>query len=84
MFPIPWNKAYRKKDGTVVNIEDVTGGGGGGSELPEYTSAAAGKVLGVTEEGTLAWVEVSGGGNFGKVAISLAGRDVTVDVKEGT
>lgn len=84
MFPIPWNKAYRKKDGTVVNIEDVTGGGGGSSELPEYTAADAGKVLGVTEEGTLAWVEVSGGGNFGRAAISPASRGVTIDVKEGT
>ena len=28
MFPIPWNKSYRKKDGTLVNMEDVTGGGG--------------------------------------------------------
>lgn len=62
MFPIPWNKAYRKKDGTLVNMEDVTGGGGGGSELPDYSAEDAGKVLGVTEEGELAWVEVTGGG----------------------
>lgn len=30
MFPIPWNKAYRKKDGTLVTMEDIAGGGGGG------------------------------------------------------
>lgn len=35
MFPIPWNKAYRKKDGTIVNIDDAMGGGGGGSEFFE-------------------------------------------------
>lgn len=64
MFPIPWNKAFRKKDGTVVNIEDAMGGGGGSSELPDYSAEDAGKVLGVTEEGQLAWVEVTGGGNF--------------------
>ena len=26
MFPIPWNKAYRKKDGSLVNIDDAMGG----------------------------------------------------------
>lgn len=66
MFPIPWNKAYRKKDGSLVTIDDVTGGGGG-SELPSYSAEDAGKVLGVTEEGHLAWVEVTGGGNFGNL-----------------
>lgn len=60
MRPIPWNKAFRKKDGTLVNMEDI--GGGGGSSLPPYSSADAGKVLGVTEQGTLAWGEVKGGG----------------------
>ena len=63
MFPIPWNKAYRKKDGTVVNIDDAMSGGGS-SELPEYSAEDAGKVLAVTEEGELAWSEVTGGGGF--------------------
>lgn len=68
MFPIPWNKAYRKKDGSLVNIDDAMSGGGGGSELPEYSEADAGKVLGVNDSGELAWVEVSGGSsNFAKV-----------------
>lgn len=62
MFPIPWNKAYRKKDGSVVNIEEVTGGGG--SALPSYSAEDAGKVLSVTEEGQLAWVEVTGGSSY--------------------
>ncbi len=52
MRPIPWNKAFRKKDGTLVNMEDI---GGGGSDLPEYSEADAGKVLGVDEEGLLEW-----------------------------
>lgn len=67
MFPIPWNKSYRKKDGTLVNMEDVTGGGGS-SELPSYSAEDAGKVLGVTEEGQLAWVEVAGGSSFANVS----------------
>lgn len=54
MRPIPWNKAFRKKDGSLVNMEDI-GGGGGGSELPEHSAADAGKVLGVNDEGNLVW-----------------------------
>lgn len=58
MFPIPWNKAFRKKDGTLVNMEDL---GGGGSDLPEHSSEDAGKVLGVDGEGLLEWKTLSGG-----------------------
>lgn len=58
MFPINWNDVFRKKDGTLGTMEDL-GGGGGGSELPAYSSADAGKVLGVNEEGNLEWVEVT-------------------------
>ena len=28
MFPIPWNFPFRKKDGTLVDINDAMGGGG--------------------------------------------------------
>lgn len=59
MFPIPWNKAVRKKDGNLVTLEEFAGGGGGGSELPEYSEADAGKVLGVDENGDLAWMEIA-------------------------
>lgn len=81
MFPIPWNKAYRKKDGTLVNIDDAMGGGGG--SLPEYSAEDAGKVLGVTEEGTLAWAEVSGGSNFGKVVWTGETINPDISVKGG-
>lgn len=64
MRPIPWNKAYRAKNGNLMNVEEAMGGGGGGSSLPPYSAADAGKVLGVTEQGTLAWGTVSGGGGF--------------------
>lgn len=54
MFPIPWNFPFRKKDGTVVNVEDAISGGGG-SDLPDYDSSDAGKVLSVDESGNLEW-----------------------------
>lgn len=58
MFPLPWNFPFRKKDGTVVNVEDaMSGGGGGGSGLPDYDSSDAGKVLSVNDNGELAWSE---------------------------
>ena len=64
MFPIPWNKEYRKKDGTLVNIADAMSGGGGGSDLPPHSSSDAGKVLTVGDDGTLEWdTSGSGGGD---------------------
>lgn len=30
MFPISWNNLFRKKDGSLVNMEDAMSGGGGG------------------------------------------------------
>lgn len=39
MFPIRWNKAFRKKDGSISTIGaeiDAAGGGGGGSFTPDY------------------------------------------------
>lgn len=64
MFPIPWNKEYRKKDGTLVKISDAISGGGGGSDLPPHSSTDAGKVLTVGEDGNLEWdTRGSGGGD---------------------
>lgn len=85
MFPIPWNKEYRKKDGTLVNIDDAMSGGGGGSELPEYSAADAGKVLGVTDEGTLAWVTVSSGVNsFSNARNNSSSLNITTNGEEIT
>ena len=98
MFPIRWNKAFRKKDGTISTIgaEIEEGGGGdpytlptasaetkGGikigsgltmtgevlsadAQLPAYTSAESGKVLGVDSEGHLAWISISASSNFSR------------------
>lgn len=54
MFPIPWNKAYRKKDGTLVNIDDAMGGGG--STIPIATAETLGGIkigsgINITAEG---------------------------------
>lgn len=81
MFPIPWNKAFRKKDGTLVNMEDATGGGSGGN-LPEHTVEDAGKVLGVTNDGSLAWVEVSGGSTSFKANSEILAGNVIVTAEE--
>lgn len=92
MFPLPWNRAYRKKDGSLTTIDEAIQSGGtpytlptasaetkGGvkigsgltmegetlsadAQLPAYTIAESGKVLGVDAEGNLAWVTVSSGG----------------------
>ena len=82
MFPIKWNDAFRKKDGTLVNMEDM-GGGGGGSELPPHSIADAGKVLGVDESGNLAWVTVSGGSNFSKATLKHTVNYPVISAKGG-
>lgn len=133
MFPLPWNKAYRKKNGSLTTIDEAIAEGGaytlptassetkggvkigsglamegevlnnsnptpytlptassetkGGvkigsgltitegvlsadAQLPAYTIAESGKVLGVDSEGNLAWVTVSAGGYSMPRAIS--------------
>lgn len=59
MFPIRWNDIFRKKDGTLGTMENL---GGGSSEIPSHTSADAGKVLTVGEDGELEWHESGGAG----------------------
>lgn len=45
MFPLPWNFPFRKKDGTVVDINDAMGGGGGEPYvLPTASSEVKGGV----------------------------------------
>lgn len=71
MFPIPWNKMFRKKDGALVTMDEAMSGGGGGGSIPPHSEADAGKVLGVANDGTLAWVSVSTGGHNAYGATSL-------------
>lgn len=47
MFPIPWNKLFRKKDGSIVTIDEAIssgGGGGGGYVLPTASADTKGGV----------------------------------------
>lgn len=115
MFPLRWNFPFRKKDGTIVNIEDAMSGGGGGytlptastttkggikvgtglkmtgdtmsvdidPELPAYGIAEAGKVLGVDDNGDLAWVTVSGSSAFVRAKTIANGINVSTSAKEG-
>lgn len=78
MFPIPWNRAFRKKDGTLVNMEDM--GGGGSSDIPEYSEADAGKVLAVNDSGELEWATVSSSdSHYNRIVSPLA----TIGINEG-
>ena len=55
MFPLPWNKAYRKKDGSLTTIHEAIAGGGTPYTLPTASSETKGGVkigsgLTMTEE----------------------------------
>ena len=87
MFPIPWNYPFRKKDGTVVNMEDAGGGGGGGYVLPPATASTLGGIkvgdgLSVESDGTLS--ASGGGGGGGNIKVhtwtSLSNHDAGTDV----
>ena len=83
MFPIPWNRAFRKKDGSLVNIADAMSGGGGGSELPEHSAADAGKVLKVADDGSLEWSEVQNtDSHYTKSKVSNISANVNTYAKE--
>lgn len=54
MFPLPWNKAYRKKDGSLTTIHEAIAGGGTPYTLPTASSETKGGVKigsGLTMEG---------------------------------
>lgn len=62
MFPLNSNDQYIDSNGKRSKLGDTIGSGGGGSELPEHTSADAGKVLKVADDGSLEWDEAGGAG----------------------
>lgn len=44
MFPIPWNKLFRKKDGSITTIDDAISSGGSSYELPTASAETKGGV----------------------------------------
>lgn len=83
MFPISWSDIFRKKDGSLVNMEDALSGGGGGGSIPPHSAADAGKVLGVTNDGSLAWTTVSGGGQtYTRGNVSIPDKSITTSAEE--
>lgn len=82
MFPISWNNIFRKKDGGLITMDEALSGGGGGGSLPPHSAADAGKVLGVTNDGSLAWITVSGSSAFRRVGVTTSNVAPVVDPKE--
>lgn len=77
MFPLRWNFPFRKKDGSMVNLEDVmSGGGGGGYTLPTASAETKGGVKigsGLTMTGEV--LSVTGGGGGGSVECRAGHRN---------
>lgn len=84
MFPISWNNIFRKKDGGLITMDEAMSGGGGGGSLPPHSAADAGKVLGVTNDGTLAWITVSGGSSYRAALVNPSKKNPSVNPKEVT
>lgn len=61
MFPLNSNDQYIDSNGKRSKLGDAIGSGGS-SELPEYSSEDAGKVLKVADDGSLEWDEDGGAG----------------------
>ena len=75
MFPLNSNQAYIKDTGERTTLGDVIGSGGGGSsELPEYSTSNAGQVLIVDDDGELTW-----GDGIPEHSAANAGQVLTVD-----
>ena len=64
-FPLNSNQPYIKDTGerSTLGAELSSGGGGGTSELPEYSVLNAGQVLTVGSDGKLKWAAPATSGN---------------------
>lgn len=81
MFPIPWNRAFRKKDGSLVNISDAMSGGG--YELPIASASTLGGIkvgsgLSIDENGELSADGSGGGGNLYCHCITINSGNIQV------
>lgn len=86
-FPLSSNDPYIKDTGERSTLGKVIGSGGGGgtSELPEYSIADAGKVLTVNNSGSLVWATPAASGNrYAAANINAPVPGVTSNVTEVT
>ena len=84
MFPLNSNTTYIEDSGKRARLGDVVGGGGG-SDIPEYDVADAGKVLMVDDSGELEWSTVSGAPRqYGNYISNVPEMNITTSVKEVT
>lgn len=82
MFPLPWNKAFRKKDGSITTLDDAISSGGGTYELPTASAQTKGGVKigsGLTMEG-----EVLKNNNPTPFTLPIAGADTLGGIKVGS
>ena len=83
MFPLNSNMPYVKDTGERDRLGNVIGSGGG-SELPAYTIADAGKILAVDDTGKLAWVDAPAGSSFGSAQTHIPSYTISSSAKEGS
>ena len=83
MFPIPFNFPFRKKDGSVITIEDaISAGGGGGYTLPTASASTKGGIK--VGSGLEMSGEVLNNTNPTPYSLPIASADVLGGVKVGT
>ena len=78
MFPLPWNRAYRKKDGSLSTIDEAIQDGGGQYELPTASSDTKGGVKignGLTMTGDV----LSADAQLPNYSVSEAGKVLVVN-----
>lgn len=83
MFPINANDPFIKTTGERTTMGAAMGGGGS-SELPEYSEADAGKVLSVDNEGDLAWTMPAATRQYSKAGSILENDITSISGKEVT
>lgn len=79
MFPIPWNKTYRKKDGTLSTIDEVIENSGPEYQLPTASSSTKGGIkigTGLSMEGEVL--------NASQYELPTASSEVKGGVKVGS
>lgn len=80
MFPIPWNKLFRKKDGSVTTIEDAISSGGVPYTLPTASAETKGGIKigsGLTMTGDV----LSADAQLPEYTISESGKVLGVDAE---